>query len=670
MRLNLKLLGRVSLTSLALALLLWLLSSDSRSNVRRRDVRAQLAAGFIGSSIDSQTNSELSKEFQGLAKAAETPLPEISVDQPFQANRLSVFITTTRIERTTKCGRGNAVYDPDLDAIFIDSDVLTPMIDTSRYGSLHVEHSQLNDPIARAYRDFLFLHELGHRTLHRSKRRIYDGTTEPKRLEDEADAFALRTMERYFEQNPAFSHVQTDRSPRFSLPTAVTGRDEAFILVAQMVYEINEGFLFSNLRQSPYSIDRAHRRFIERSDNLLETASQIASTEQIRSFIELAREYCRRIATSAPLIQAEINIPSRIAGAGFNGSTLFLIDDKNELFQITNSKFSLLHLRAPTVISEAADNLMCSPSNAATFPKRNEGEGLITTDKPVGIDLWVAKLGVLTCVQKAWRIDEAWKRFHPEKWAYIKLDPFAQGRFVSVTEEFAEDHTLHEVYFDLFDHAEKVASTSSSRLTASAEISSLYPSCVNPYFSITDDLGATSFSCQNPRRWGICSLNVNDFSLRDCRLTASGSAAESALDQGTLVGLGPRKHSQLYGVRAVYEPNKLHGTRYELRVEKFDQAGGSKTVATHDLILEKLPYQTAPFDWLDVSHPPVVICEYAPPEGIVCSVLQDSTYFFSARTNSLNVIFQPAGTMSRTSNHGVLAIGNGWKLYLLDISNM
>ncbi len=652
---------RLFWVSVAIVLLIWLYRSSAGNVLRGNDLQTQISTGLVGK-LDPHFSETLTQEFQELAAASGAPLPEIVLNKYPQPNKLVVLVTSPKAEHTTGCGRGNAVYDPSLDVIFIDADALTPILNKSPYGTPLVARSIVDDPVARAYRDFLFLHELGHRVLHRSKTRIYDQLTEPKSLEDEADAFAMRTMARFFkEYNPPIL-PPTEGGTRFKLPMAVTGEDGAFVVLGQMVYEINQGFLFSDLRQSPYSIDRAHRRFIDRAKNLLASASRLTTKPELLSYIELAQEYCSRIAASAPMIAAEINTPGIVEDVDFDQSALFLLSNDNRLFRIPYSSLNLTHDNAPASFAVSLDLLICSPPLKGLFPAHDGAKTLIAAEDMTRVQLWVQGLGIFRCNQGEWKIDEHWNNFHSDRWSYIELNHNSPGQFVAAT----EDRQNNEWTFELYDRGQRIASKSSTQLAQETYNRGLPSSCLNPSTQLTSDLQAIIVSCGVPRRIAFCELDLKSLSPTNCRLTESGSDAEAALDQGTLITIGPNDHKKLYAVQAIFDPYAPHTTRYEFRVVQLDDLAHAKTVARHDLVLEKLPYNVSPFDWLTVSHPPVVYCALVRPDGIACSLFQDSSYFFDSSTNSLNPFFHPAGAMLRTSRSGWLVVANGWKVYVLD----
>jgi hypothetical protein len=62
-------------------------------------------------------------------------------DEPYQNNRLNIYTTSSAAMNVTKCGPGNARYDPVLDSIFIDEQFFDEkgyrqIYEASAYGSV------------------------------------------------------------------------------------------------------------------------------------------------------------------------------------------------------------------------------------------------------------------------------------------------------------------------------------------------------------------------------------------------------------------------------------------------------------------------------------------------------------------------------------------------------
>jgi hypothetical protein len=187
---------RILSGSVCIVLLAWLASQGSTAQRRRAAIDQALRQGQIGQLSQDQT-AWLSGTIAWMASAAGVGEP-IVLNAPFHKGRLQVYTTTPTVLALTHCGRGNAVYDAQLDVIFLDRDLFDSRdfrtyLSTTAYGNL----VSLNDlPFVQTYVRFLILHELGHRTLHRKAAASFDsGGSAAEIREREADAFALEHLQ-------------------------------------------------------------------------------------------------------------------------------------------------------------------------------------------------------------------------------------------------------------------------------------------------------------------------------------------------------------------------------------------------------------------------------------------------------------------------------------------
>src|SRR5205823_2412969 len=115
---------------------------------------------------------------------------QLRLDERFSPCGLHVFSTSAGVQGLTGNPEGNGIYDRDVDAIFLDQSLFRPPQVAYLYADINVTKPRTDEPVLDGYLLFVFLHELGHRVLHRSSRR--SGIE----VEREADAFAVDVMER------------------------------------------------------------------------------------------------------------------------------------------------------------------------------------------------------------------------------------------------------------------------------------------------------------------------------------------------------------------------------------------------------------------------------------------------------------------------------------------
>jgi hypothetical protein len=130
---------RLLAAAVCLGLLLWLVFQPSPTERRRTAIDNALREGRIGQLSPDQT-AWMSTTVSWMAGAAGVTDP-VALNAPFLAGRLNVYTTTPASSTVTHCGRGNAVYDAELDAIFLDQGLFDnndfrTFLSASAYGSV------------------------------------------------------------------------------------------------------------------------------------------------------------------------------------------------------------------------------------------------------------------------------------------------------------------------------------------------------------------------------------------------------------------------------------------------------------------------------------------------------------------------------------------------------
>jgi hypothetical protein len=159
-------LKRMLLSLPVLALVLWLAFSSSPSGRRERELNALINQGKLGS-VDPELAKRLQLQFPWLARHAGVAHP-VAINAPIDRSRLTLVVTTPAYERVTQCGSGNALFDPELNVIFIDQSLLWPT-EVNIIGSPCVNSMfTINDyEYIVSYTKFILAHELGHWQKHR-----------------------------------------------------------------------------------------------------------------------------------------------------------------------------------------------------------------------------------------------------------------------------------------------------------------------------------------------------------------------------------------------------------------------------------------------------------------------------------------------------------------------
>src|SRR5437763_19963 len=186
---------KVALGLGAAALTIWLVISSSPSDARFAELRGLVRSGDIGkaSKAEAETFDDAVRQALVSARISE----QVVVNGEPMPGRLHFYLTDPRAATFTRCAQGNAVYDADLDAVFVDRSLFSP----SELGvvgkALHWEHwAPKRFAFTQTFIALMLLHELGHRKLHRHRRGIFDarGGAAGQARELEADQFAANTL--------------------------------------------------------------------------------------------------------------------------------------------------------------------------------------------------------------------------------------------------------------------------------------------------------------------------------------------------------------------------------------------------------------------------------------------------------------------------------------------
>lgn len=179
-----------------LGLFVWLALSQSPRDRRVERLNAAIKEGLF---YEPEEREEFVHSLFWLASAAGIH-QTVRVNEPYISSEagqyLNVYITDAATEEVTRCGAYNAVYDPELDAVFIDRSFVEAaewkqiLAAPDGQGGLDIPLSLKDVPSIRVLFRFVFLHELGHRQLHRT---TYSSDSVER--ERQADDFALTHME-------------------------------------------------------------------------------------------------------------------------------------------------------------------------------------------------------------------------------------------------------------------------------------------------------------------------------------------------------------------------------------------------------------------------------------------------------------------------------------------
>lgn len=119
----------------------------------------------------------------------------LRVNVPYSNSAVNVYVTGAKERDVTGCRPGDARYDATSDVIVLDENVVWPVSTSVQYAGVGITHGGHGTRAgsSKIWLHFAFLHELGHRTLHRGIRMRFRRRA-PSTIEAEADVFALAAL--------------------------------------------------------------------------------------------------------------------------------------------------------------------------------------------------------------------------------------------------------------------------------------------------------------------------------------------------------------------------------------------------------------------------------------------------------------------------------------------
>lgn len=124
-----------------------------------------------------------------------------------------------------------------------------------------------------------------------------------------------------------------------------------------------------------------------------------------------------------------------------------------------------------------------------------------------------------------------------------------------------------------------------------------------------------------------------------------------------------------YAVTNNFNPYSLHKEKYQITLWKFSEVDNTvEIIDQHQLILEGIPKESKPGDWLNVQHPSLLTCENISSSSVICTVWNDSIYGFNSVTEKLYPVFHPSGVNKQLGLNDLVAYwtNNGQKVIIMN----
>ncbi len=243
---------------------------------------------------------------------------------------LHFYLTDSRTRDFTLCADGNAIYDGELDAVFVDQRLFRP----TELGSIGGEPlfpfmRRREFAFTRTFLTLVLLHELGHRALHRSHGLSFDsiGSSEGRKRELEADAFALEALRRGYVDGELGADPTVAAEVSWAGLGDQLNRKEA--LTAALLFaaaQMSTGLLFTRGSISSLYEDASHPSYGVRVGRLAETlAAQVSGSTTFERYIGFFRAKVAQVESLRRLGLVELDSEKPIVGLAFDDSGLVVV---------------------------------------------------------------------------------------------------------------------------------------------------------------------------------------------------------------------------------------------------------------------------------------------------------------------------------------------------------
>jgi hypothetical protein len=265
----------------------------------------------------------------------------VLINTPFRDGYLHVYTTTPEVQDVTGCGRGNAVYDVKLNAIFIDQSFINPWQQSRLAEKLGVPNYL---KVMSGYFHYVLLHEMGHRALHREEEDLHEERL--RQMEDEADDFAFAHLDSlynkywlesqviaggYFADNGGMDWVNSEEMmelgnvhDRMTLDLVVP-----LSILAKSMFQPDSPF-------SVFQTDNAHRSFVEKALHILERIRKLTDVDAALMYrFAVLNELLTRMKGVQQNNIFSIDSPDWIQHVSSDSGRVKIISANNETFEIS-----------------------------------------------------------------------------------------------------------------------------------------------------------------------------------------------------------------------------------------------------------------------------------------------------------------------------------------------
>ena len=376
--------------ALVAGLLAWLLVEGSPLSRRIDRLNAMVAAGKIYQ-LNSAEHATLLKTMTWLAQAAGLSQARIGINERYSTGNetavLHVYVTLPDQVSLTGCPAYNAIYDAELDAIFLDQSFISlsewkqSLAAPDGEWGLDIPLQVRDVPSINVFLRFVLLHEFGHRQLHRRSIAWYFSEAVARRREEEADAFALEKMKNAFSLAPKFGvdAVEKYTGDLINYPVkADMPVDEQIEASLVEMIKVMLGAQLTLPSASPtFAVGRSHPNVISRLVSLMNTA---ARTYRNKGLLQVLTQYtqlqAQKVETLAQLRPLEIRSTLPVTALAWGGMTHGLL--------VRTSANGLYTIPANTLAEASAPGATLQLDQAVASAPPNEVKRLSIWVKPDG----------------------------------------------------------------------------------------------------------------------------------------------------------------------------------------------------------------------------------------------------------------------------------------------
>ncbi|MDX1121816.1 hypothetical protein GOL29_28015 [Sinorhizobium medicae] len=299
---------------------LWAYGTGNSLDHRIREVNAALTDGKLGD-VGETDEKTIRETMQWLFRSAGIADDTWTLNEPTDRTKLAIFISTPAAIGITHCGAGNAVYDAQLDAIFIDESLVQGITFISNGAGELFRRGWDNSAM---YFAFTIMHELGHRQKRHGTSALFDAdgtrvSEKARQMEIEADQFALEALESAykFDFTNGRQHIdgQAEEYPFSGQAIDDPPAEPRSELLLDLTQLVEEGFLSQTTQgfYSPFYFDQAHPNFANRLKNLFGVIAEGAKSTDLDKAVRRSRDTLARVDNISATLVAEVKFPFDVA---------------------------------------------------------------------------------------------------------------------------------------------------------------------------------------------------------------------------------------------------------------------------------------------------------------------------------------------------------------------